>query len=176
MARQWTIEPLDRKRHDRRSFDCGHDELNDWLANFAGQYEERDLARTYVATLPDDSSVVGYYSVCSRHVRFECLPVAEAKGLPRHQHVPVVLIGKLAVSKSVQGQGLGTILLFDALRLAEHVSQQIGARAVEVDAIDDAARQFYLKSGFVPLADDPHHLFMSMRFIRKMNLPPWSQG
>lgn len=65
------------------------------------------------------------------------------------------------------------MLLFDALRLSEHVSQRIGARAVEVDAIDSRARDFYLKHGFVPLADDQDHLFMSIRFIRKMNLPPW---
>lgn len=74
----------------------------------------------------------------------------------------------------MQGQGLGAVLLFDALRLAEHVSQRIGARAVEVDAIDDPARKFYLRHGFTPLADDPHHLFMSMGFIRKMNLPVWT--
>lgn len=164
---------MDRKRHERRSFDCGNGELNDWLANIAGQYAERDLARTYVATLPGESGVVGYYSVCSHHVQFDCLSAAEAKGLPRHQHLPVVLLGKLAVCKSAQGQGLGRILLFDALRLAEHVSQQIGARAVEVDAIDENAHEFYLKHGFVALTDDANHLFLSMRFIRKMNLPPW---
>ena len=171
---QWLIEPLDRKRHERRSFDCGNDELNEWLVKFAGQYEERDLSRTYVAMLPTDARVVGYYSVCSHHVEFECLPQTEAKGLPRQQHLPVVLLGKLAVCKSVQGQGLGAILLFDALRLAEHASQRIGARAVEVDAIDENARQFYLKHGFIPLTDDPNHLFMAMRFIRNLNLPPWA--
>jgi GNAT superfamily N-acetyltransferase len=176
MPAQWLIEPLDRRRHERGSFDCGNNELNNWLVRFAGQYEERDLARTYVATFAGDSRVVGYYSVCSHHVQFECLPQTEAKGLPKHQHVPVVLLGKLAVCKSVQGQGLGAILLFGALRLAEHVSQRIGARAVEVDAIDGAARDFYLKHGFVPLADDPNHLFMAMRFIRKMNLPPWTES
>ncbi|MGH7194237.1 MAG: GNAT family N-acetyltransferase [Candidatus Saccharimonadales bacterium] len=174
MPPEWLIEPLDRKRHERKSFDCGTGELNNWLIQFAGQYEERDLARTYVATLPGDSRVVGYYSVCSHHVQFESVPQTEAKGLPKHQHVPVVLLGKLAVCTSVQGRGLGAVLLFDALRLAEHVSRRIGARAVEVDAIDSRARNFYLKHGFAPLADDPEHLFMAMRFIRKLNLPPWT--
>lgn len=172
MPAQWQIEPLDRKRHDRKSFGC-NSELNDWLATLAGQYEQRDLARTYVATFPASERVVGYYSLCTHHVQFEALPKSEAKGLPAHQHVPVVLLGKLAVCRSVQGQGLGAILLFDAIRLAEHISHSVGARAVEVDAINEEARRFYLKHGFVSLVDDPCHLFMPMRFIRKMNLPTW---
>ena len=75
------------------------------------------------------------------------LPTAEAKGLPRLD-VPVVLIGKLAVDRSVQGQGLGALLLVDALRRSLQISEQVGIGAVEVDAIDDAARNFYLKFGF----------------------------
>lgn len=173
MSMPWRIEPLDRKRHDRQSFDCGNSELNSWLATRAGQYEDRDLARTYVATLQGSDQVVGYYSVCTHHVQFEILPKSEAKGLPAHQQVPVVLLGKLAVCRSVQGHGLGTILLFDALRLAEHISHHIGTRAVKVDALGDEARRFYLKHGFISLQDDPRHLFMSMTFIRKMKLPPW---
>jgi hypothetical protein len=57
MSPQWRIEPLDRQRHDRKSFDCGNSELNTWLATLAGQYESRDLARTYVATLPGRAQV-----------------------------------------------------------------------------------------------------------------------
>lgn len=169
----WLIERLERDRHDRRHFDCGNVDLNRWLENVAGQYEDRDLARTYVATLPDDPRVLGYYAVASHHVQFEWLPAPEAKGLPKHQHLPVILLGKLAVCRSVQGQGLGGIMLLDALRLAEHVSARIGARAVEVDAIDDTAKAFYTKHGFVELLDNPNHLYMSMRLIRKLNLPPW---
>ena len=67
------------------------------------------------------------------------LPTAEAKELPRLD-VPVVLIGKLAVDRSVQGQGLGALLLVDALRRSLQISEQVGIRAVGVDAIDDAAR------------------------------------
>jgi hypothetical protein len=43
---------------------------------------------------------------------------------------------------------------------------------VEVDAIDDDARRFYLRFGFIPLLDDPIHLFLSMQVIRKLGLPP----
>jgi GNAT superfamily N-acetyltransferase len=97
------------------------------------------------------------------------LPAVEAKGLPRLD-VPVVLIGRLAVDQSVQGQGLGALLLVDALRRSAQISEQVGIRAVEVDALDDAAKNFYLKFGFRPLLDDPRHLFMPMHEIRKLKL------
>jgi GNAT superfamily N-acetyltransferase len=67
---------------------------------------------------------------------------------------------------------LGEYLLTDALRRAAYISEHIGIRAVEVDAFDKAAHRFYLKYGFVPLRDDPQHLFLSMHVIRKLDLPP----
>jgi GNAT superfamily N-acetyltransferase len=91
--------------------------------------------------------------------------------LPRTD-VPVVLLGRLAVDRSTQGQGLGALLLIDALRRAQFLSDQIGIRAVEVEAIDDAARDFYQRFGFTPLADAPRHLYLSMQAIRGLNLPP----
>ena len=67
---------------------------------------------------------------------------------------------------------MGSLLLIDALRRAEYLSGQVGIRAVEVDAIDEAARNFYLKFGFTPLLDNAHHLFLPIHVIRKLGLPP----
>ena len=166
----WIIWRLDTS-HDRASFDCGKSELNDWLQRLAGQYERRDLARTYVAVQEDNPRVLGYYAISNHLVRYDALPEEQAKGLPTID-IPVVLLGRLAVDKAAQGQGLGQHLLIDALRRAAHISEHIGVRAVEVDAIDDGARQFYLKFGFLPLLDDQRHLFLPMPVIRKLELPP----
>ena len=166
----WVIEKLG-KLHDRSIFTCGNPILDDWLRQRAGQFEKRDLARTYVAVRRGLSIVLGYYALSTHRVGYEALPDEQAKGLPRLD-VPVVLLGRLAVDRTVQGQGLGALLLVDALRRAEYLAEQVGIRAVEVDAIDDAARRFYLKFGFVPLLDGPQHLFLSMQLIRKLRLPP----
>jgi GNAT superfamily N-acetyltransferase len=115
--------------------------------------------------------VVGYYAISTHRVVYEALPAAEAKGLPRLD-LPLVLIGRLAVDHTVQGQGLGALLLVDALRRSLQISEQVGIRAVEVDALDDAARNFYLKFGFRSLLDDPRHLFLPMHEIRKLKLDP----
>ena len=166
----WTIRRLD-KNHDRSAFDCGQPMLNEWLKDRAGQFDRRDLSRTFVATRPDEAFVVGYYAVSTHRVVYDALPTAEAKILPRLD-VPVVLIGRLAVDHTVQGQGLGALLLVDALRRSLQISEQVGIRAVEVDALDDAARNFYLKFGFRSLLDDPRHLFLPMHEIRKLKLDP----
>jgi GNAT superfamily N-acetyltransferase len=151
----WSIERLCRS-HDKASFDCGKPALNDWLQRLAGQHERRDLARTYVAVRPNESRVLGYYAVSNHQVSYEALPDEQSKGLPTID-VPVILLGRLAVDRSVQGRGLGSFLLVDALHRAAYISQHIGVRAVEVHAIDDDARRFYLKYGFASLRDDKHH-------------------
>lgn len=166
----WTIRRLG-KDHDRSAFNCGQPMLNEWLKDRAGQFDRRDLSRTFVATRPDEAAVLGYYAISTHRVIYDVLPSAEAKGLPRLD-IPVVLIGRLAVDRSVQGQGLGALLLVDALRRSLQISEQVGIRAVEVDALDDNARNFYLKFGFRPLLDDPRHLFLPMQEIRRLKLDP----
>ncbi|MFY7700474.1 MAG: GNAT family N-acetyltransferase [Burkholderiaceae bacterium] len=166
----WTIRRLD-KDHDRSAFDCGQPMLNEWLKDRAGQFDRRDLSRTFVATSREEVLVVGYYAISTHRVVYEALPAAEAKRLPRLD-LPLVLIGRLAVDHTVQGQGLGALLLVDALRRSLQISEQVGIRAVEVDALDDAARNFYLKFGFRSLLDDPRHLFLPMHEIRKLKLDP----
>lgn len=165
----WVIEPL-ADRHERAAFDCGVPVLNDWLAQRAGQFTRKDLARTYVAVRPGEVAVLGYYALSSHMVRFEALPADQAKGLPRLD-VPVALLGRLAVDRPTQGQGLGAELLIDALRRVQHLADRIGIRAVEVDAIDESAKRFYERHGFVPLLDDPRHLFLTLRVIRALKLP-----
>jgi GNAT superfamily N-acetyltransferase len=170
MAKTWFVERLARQ-HDRSQFDCGQTALNDWLKQRASQFDRRDLARTYVAVDPGLAIVLGYYAVSGHHVRFADLPDDEAKGLPRLD-IPVMLLGRLAVDRRMQGQGMGSFLLIDALRRAQHLADALGIRAVEVDAIDAAARSFYIKFGFVPLKDDANHLFLPMQTIRQLRLPP----
>lgn len=166
----WTIQRLDRPHH-RKPFDCGNDALNDWLLKRVSQFEKRDLSRAYVAVREGELRVYGYYALSTHRVRYETLPPEQSKGLP-HIDVPVVLLGRLAIDRTAQGQGLGSLLLVDALRRAELVATQVGVRAVEVDAIDESARRFYTKFGFTSLLDDRNHLFLSIKAVRALELPP----
>jgi GNAT superfamily N-acetyltransferase len=111
--------------------------------------------------------VCGYYTLASSAVHFDHVPTALTRKLPKHP-VPVVLLGRLAVDQSAQGQGLGETLLMDALKRCLDLSQQIGVHAVEVQAIDDSARAFYEKYGFVPLLDGALHLFLPLTTVETL--------
>ena len=167
----WTVEPFDRKRHDRSGFDCGVPIINDWLATKVSQFEKKGLARTYVLVEQGHDAVKGYYALSNHMITYEALPEEQAKGLPRRMNVPVALLGRLAVDSSIQGQKLGEFLLIDALRRIEHLANKIGIRAVEIDAVDENAKRFYKKYGFISLEDDKRLLFLPISVIRKLKLP-----
>jgi GNAT superfamily N-acetyltransferase len=162
---EWSVERLDRS-HERGEFTCGQALLDNFLRTLVSQYEKRRLGRTYVVVRPGEKRVLGYYTLASGAVSFENLPQQAAKRLPRH-HVPVILLARLAVDQSAQGQGLGGFLLGDALRRCLSLAGQLGVHAVEVDAIDDHARAFYERYGFSPLRDNPLHLYLPMTTIEE---------
>lgn len=161
----WRIEPLDRS-HDRQGFSCGVPALDEFLTTLVHQYEKRQLGRTYVAVRPQETRVLGYYTLAASSISFENLPVPASRKLPRHP-VPVILLARLAVHRAAQGQGLGEALLLDALRRSLDISRSLGVHGVEVHAIDDSAISFYEKYGFVALGDARRHLFLPMETIRK---------
>jgi GNAT superfamily N-acetyltransferase len=162
----WRAEPI-QKHHQREAFDCGSQELNDYLKKYARQNEEKDLSRTFVALQGSDLRVWGYYTLRSGSVSIKDLPPEETKRFPRYP-VPVVHLGRLATDVQVRGQGLGAHLLVDALHRAHRSSHEIAAYAVEAIAETEQARNFYLKVGFKGFLDDPLHLYLSMKTIVKV--------
>jgi GNAT superfamily N-acetyltransferase len=162
---EWRIEPL-RASHERGEFSCGKAPLDDFLRLRASQYEKRQLGRTYVALFPGTTTVAGYYTLAAGAVAIANLPPDAAKRLPKHP-VPVILLGRLAVDRKARGQGLGRALLRDALHRSLELSEQIGLFAIEVLAIDEEAMNFYVKYGFVPLADNEQHLFLPIKTIEE---------
>lgn len=162
----WRIEPLD-KAHDRSAFTCGKPSLDDFLRARVSQYEKRRLGKTFVAVPEGETRVIGYYTLAAGAVTFEQMPTESARKLPKHP-IPVILLARLAVDRSAQGNRLGERLLLNALQRSLDVSENLGAQAVEVDALDDAAVAFYVKYGFAPLLDDPKHLYLPMATIGKV--------
>lgn len=71
--------------------------------------------------------------------------------VPWPAQIPVILLGMLGVDKRYQGEGLGRDLLLDVVHRAGYVSEQVGAKALIVDPIDDATRAFYSRYGFRPM-------------------------
>lgn len=166
MATDWLIEPFTRS-HDRSAFDCGRPILNEFLQVRVSQYEKRRLGKTFVAIRPGTTTVVGYYTLAAGAIAFDHLPDSNARKLPKHP-VPVVLLARLAVDRSTQGQRLGETLLLDALQRSLDLAQGLGVHAIEVDALDEDAARFYRKYGFTPLLDDPLHLFLPLATVEAL--------
>jgi ribosomal protein S18 acetylase RimI-like enzyme len=164
----WRIEELG-PDHGRSEFSCGHESLDAFLKQYASQNQKTGVSRTFVALRPGEKFVSGYYSVAAGSLKIEDLTEEQRKRLPKYP-VPVAHLGRLAVDRNAQGQGLGEYLLLDALCRIDRADRDLGIHAVEVVAIDDAAKRFYLKYGFTELKDDPHHLFMPMKTVRKLRL------
>jgi GNAT superfamily N-acetyltransferase len=153
--------------HVRQHFDCGEPKLNDYLLHFASQHQRRQIGRTFVLLRQPDPRVLGFYTLAASSVAF--VHLLESEKLPKYP-VPVVKLAQLAVDQSLRGQGWGEFLLFDALARAERISREVAVYAVELDALTDTARAFYLKYGFVSLKDDPHHLYIPMKRITELRL------
>ena len=87
---------------------------------------------------------------------------------PAYDNLPVTLLGRLAVDKAFQGQGLGCLLLIDALKRSYNTAvSSVGSIAVVVDPIDEKARNFYLKYGFIDLPDSGR-MFIPMGTVAQL--------
>ena len=161
----YKVEPLN-SNHTVDSFDCDDDNKNKFLQKYALQNSKGGLGRTYVAVKPPDSiKIYGYYTISSSAVKFESLP--ESRHLPRYP-IPALLIGKLAIDKEAQNQGLGTALLYNALKKAAGVAEDIGVFLVEIKALNDRAKGLYQKVGFAEMLDEPMKLYLNLKKIRKL--------
>lgn len=105
--------------------------------------------------------VVAYLSLAAHLVVRADLPPRLGRGSP--DAIPAVLLARLALDRSLQGQGLGGELLVDALSRAVQASDVAAARLVAVDAIDEAAAAFYEHHGFVAVPGN------RQRLVQKVN-------
>jgi len=161
----YIIELITRQHHTK-FFDCGDEDLNLYVKRFATRNTERGFGKTYVAVVRGEKIIRGYYTISTGAVALSAMP--SPSGMPKN--IPLVHIGRLATDLSLQGQGLGSDLLIHALRTSIEVSNKVGAYAVEVYALNNRVRQFYLKYGFTPFSDDELHLFLTMKKIRELAL------
>lgn len=139
--------------HRLDSFDCGKVALNDWLVRHARQAQASGSAKTFVIAFGDD--VIAYFSLTVGQIDSLDAPARIRKGMG-HYPIPVVLLARLAVSTSHQGQGIGVGLLQDAIRRTLVIAEQAGIRAMLTHPIDQQAADFYRRFGFEPspLRDD----------------------
>ncbi len=166
---KFTVALLDSKFHDRAAFSCGEASLDEYLRRRAGQDLKRRLAVTYVlAPRGEPTRAAGYFTLSAYAVLGSELPEELAGRLPRHDRFPTTLIGRLARDEAQRGDGLGELLLLEALTRAFENSDRVASFAVVVDALNDRAAAFYRRYGFLPFADDARHLYLPMPTVKTL--------
>ena len=158
-------EPLG-AHHQVAAFDCGALTLDEFLSRHALGNHQSGTAKTYVATT-DSHIVVGYYSLAASQILYADAPTRLQKGAPRHP-IPVVLLARLAVDRSWQGQGIGAGLLKDAIIRVLTAAEGVGVRALLVHAKDEAAKALYERYDFAPLPGYPMHLVLLLKDARRI--------
>ncbi len=161
------VEPL-AKSHDRDGFDCGVAPLNQFLKQTARQHAERGISRTFV--LVDDAAAVpqpilGFFALNICQIKSESLATPQSAKLPRD--VPGVRLGRLAVAKACQRQGIGTTLLVAAMHKFMEIFNTAGGIGLFVDAKDQDAKRFYEQFGFVPMPSNELQLFLPVKTIQQ---------
>lgn len=156
------IEP-NGSSHDRTGFDCGVPALNRYLRETARQHIAKRIAKTFVLVEDTDGTlkpVLGFFTMSLCQVLASDIPPKWAKRLPRQ--IPAMRLGRLAVARARQREGLGKVLLVEAIYKVAAVASAAGGIGLFVDAKDQAAADFYSHFGFEPTPTQPLTLFMPM--------------
>lgn len=161
-----TLAPIGKLRldHDTEGFECGRPELDHFLKRFALPSQLSHQTQTYV--LCRGRAVIAYYSLAVGQASHRDAPPRITQGQGRHP-VPLMVLARLAVTRTEQGRGWGASLLKDAMRRTVQAADIAGIRALFVHAKDDGARAFYEHFNFRPSPTDPYHLFLLMKDIQR---------
>lgn len=146
--------------HERGHFSCGEPSLDDWLKRRALPNQFSGASRTFVVCNARQQ-VVGYYALAAGAVSHALASTSIRRNMP--DPVPVLILARLAVAEEAQGRQLGLSLLRDAVRRARHVAENAGIRAILVHALNERARDFYIRYGFSASPIDPMTLILRLQ-------------
>ncbi len=148
--------------HCLEDFNCGNSELNDWLRERAFKNEDCGASRTYVVTV--GNKVIAYYCLANGSVFHSIATGKVRRNMP--DPIPVMVIGRLAVDQNWQGRGIGYGLVRDAVLRTLNAAEIAGIRAILVHALNEKAKQFYEKCGFVASPTAPMMLMITITDIK----------
>lgn len=160
------VENLEAK-HLVAEFDCGSDAQTTWLRRHALQSQAGGMSRVFVVRRLSDDKVVGYYALTTGSVLNAEASTRLTAGAGGYD-IPVVVLTRLGVDLSEQGQGLGRALVVDAFRRIDRITEDVGVRALLIHAEDVDARDFYLRlAAFEPSPIDDLQLVLLLKDLRK---------
>jgi GNAT superfamily N-acetyltransferase len=148
--------------HDTGAFSCGVASLDQWLKHRALKNQATGASRTFVVC--DRRRVLAYYALASSAVTAEIATGRLRRNMP--DPIPVVVLARLAVDRSLQGTGIGRALVRDACLRVIAAADSIGIRGMIVHALSPDAHAFYERAGFDPSPLDPMTLMATIADLR----------
>lgn len=165
-----TIAKFDKALHDRSAFSCGFGPIDNFLKSSLSDQIKTGMVAAWIATTGDDPAVLGFHTLGAMAVRADLGPKKWRRaGVP---DIPVIYIRVVAVREDMQGKGLGTALVVDAMERCLQIADGMGAAAIVLDVLKDNKFErrwsFYEGLGFQPLGDpdNPVRVFISMANVR----------
>lgn len=144
-----------------KSFDCGDEDLNNFILKDAPLFYKVRLSTTYVLEDSETSEVLGYFSLANDRISLTDFPSNSSYNRFRKQYFaqgkmfrsyPAVKICRLATSITQRGKGLGTLIV-NMIISSYLQDNRAGCRFITVDAYANAI-PFYLNLGFLPLSKE----------------------
>lgn len=150
-------EPLT-DHHDTEAFASGVESLDTWLKRRAMKNQATGASRTFVVC--EGRQVMAYYALATSSITVDEAPGHFKRNMPNP--IPVVVLGRLAVDRSLHGKGLGRALVRDAGLRVMQAADTIGIRGIIVRALSLEAKAFYEQVGFEPSPLDPMLLMITL--------------
>lgn len=118
------------------------------------------------------NAVTGYFTLAAASIPFDRIPETTRKRarLSRYPELSAILIARLARHAGWRGEGLGELLLAEAISTSYRATADVGAAFILVDSADQSASDFYERFGFTAL-DDSRRLFMPMATVKDLVRP-----
>ena len=144
-----------------KSFDCGDDDLNDFIMNRADDYHKAMLSVTYVFEHKASGKIIGYFSLANdkisiddfgNNTEFNRFRRKRFTNEKRIRSYPSVKICRLGIDNDFRGYGVGTKLI-NFIKLFYSKDNKAGCRFLTVDAYHNAVA-FYERNMFQILRDD----------------------
>jgi GNAT superfamily N-acetyltransferase len=152
--------------HDRKGFRCGSESLDRYLRETAKGHLTKGVSITRVMVERIDSKprpILGYFTLTSTLAKAANWPDA-AKGLPA-MPLPIVLLGRLAVTEDWQGRGIARLLLAAAREIAAGSMRGVGGVGLAVDPADEELVTFYAKYGFIRVEEQSLRMFLPLNSL-----------
>ena len=134
--------------HRVDDFRCSALALTRWLQERAHRNQVSGASRCFVVC-DAQQNVLGYYALAAGAVSTRGRAGQRFGDNYARNPIPVIVLGRLAVHADWTGQGIGAGLLKDAVQRTLHVCREIGAHALVCHAMDEMAKAFYLRHGFI---------------------------